>query len=62
MQKTILIVDFEQESCEELQQILESENFLVLKAADGQQALAVFEAAKPDLVLTEAVKPEAHWF
>jgi CheY-like chemotaxis protein len=62
MQKTILIVDFEQESSEELQQILQSENFLVLKAADGQQALAVFEAAKPDLVLTEALLPKLNGF
>ena len=29
MQKTILIVDFEQESLEELQQILQNEEFLV---------------------------------
>jgi CheY-like chemotaxis protein len=62
MQKTILIVDFEQESSEELQQILQSEGFLVLTAADGHQALAVFEAAKPDLVLTEALLPKLNGF
>jgi len=62
MQKTILIVDFEQESSEELRQILQSEDFLVLTAADGHQALAVFEAAKPDLVLTEALLPKLNGF
>jgi CheY-like chemotaxis protein len=62
MQKTILIVDFEQESLEELQQVLQSEKFLVLTAVDGQQALSVFEAAKPDLVLTEALLPKLNGF
>ena len=62
MQKTILIVDFEQESSEELQQILQSEEFLVLTAVDGQQALSVFETAKPDLVLTEALLPKLNGF
>lgn len=62
MQKTILIVDFEQESCDELQQILQSEAFLVLTAVDGQQALSVFEASRPDLVLTEALLPKLNGF
>lgn len=62
MQKTILIADFEQEPSEALRQILLSEGFLVLTASDGQQALAVFEAAKPDLVLTEALLPKLNGF
>jgi len=62
MQKTILIVDFEQESSDELQQILQSERFLVLTAVDGEQALSMFEAAKPDLVLTEALLPKLNGF
>ena len=62
MQKTILIVDFEQESSEELQQILQSEAFKVLTAVDGQQALSVFEASRPDLVLTEALLPKLNGF
>ncbi len=62
MQKTILIVDFEQESLEELQQVLQSEEFLVVTAVDGQQALSVFETAKPDLVLTEALLPKLNGF
>jgi CheY-like chemotaxis protein len=62
MQKTILIVDFEQESSEELQQILQGEEFLVLTAVDGQQAMTMFEAAKPDLVLTEALLPKLNGF
>jgi CheY-like chemotaxis protein len=62
MPKTILIVDFEQESLEELQQVLQSEEFLVLTAVDGQQALSVFETAKPDLVLTEALLPKLNGF
>jgi len=62
MRKTILIVDFEQESTEELQHILTTEDFQVLTAADGHQALAVFEAEKPDLVLTEALLPKLNGF
>ena len=62
MQKTILIVDFEQESSDELQQILQSEAFRVLTAVDGQQALSVFEASMPDLVLTEALLPKLNGF
>ena len=62
MQNTILIVDFERESLEELQQVLQSEEFLVVTAVDGQQALSVFEAAKPDLVLTEALLPKLNGF
>jgi CheY-like chemotaxis protein len=62
MQKTILIVDFEPESLEELQQILQNEEFLVVAAVDGQQALSVFETAKPDLVLTEALLPKLNGF
>src|SRR5262245_32256575 len=62
MQKTILIVDCEQESSEELQQILQSESFLVLTAADGHQALSVYEAERPDLVLTEALLPKLNGF
>jgi CheY-like chemotaxis protein len=55
-------VDFEQESREELQQILQSEAFLVVTAEDGQQALSVFEASVPDLVLTEALLPKLNGF
>jgi CheY-like chemotaxis protein len=62
MQKTILIVDFEQESSEELRQTLQNEDFLVLTAADGQQAVDLFERAKPDLVLTEALLPKLNGF
>ena len=62
MQKTILIVDFERESLEELQQVLRGEDFLVLTAVDGQQALSVFQAAKPDLVVTEALLPKLNGF
>ncbi|MCI0422552.1 MAG: response regulator [Acidobacteria bacterium] len=62
MQKTILIVDFEQESVKELQQVLKSEDFLVLTASDGNQALSVFEAELPDLVLTEALLPNLNGF
>ncbi|HET6961258.1 MAG TPA: response regulator [Terriglobia bacterium] len=62
MQKTILIVDFERESLEELQQVLRGEDFLVLTAVDGQQALSVFQATKPDLVVTEALLPKLNGF
>ena len=61
MQKTILIVDFEQESLEELQQVLQSEEFLVLTAVDGQQALSVFETVKARLGPYGSAAAQAQW-
>lgn len=62
MKKTILIVDFEQKAIEEMQQILQDEDFHLLTASDGSQALEMFESRNPDLVLTTALLPKLNGF
>lgn len=62
MQKTILIVDFEQRAIEELEEILKGEDFSVLTAADGNEALGVFQSSPPDLVLATALLPKLSGF
>jgi CheY-like chemotaxis protein len=62
MKKTILIVDFEQESCEKMREVLESEGFRLLVASDGSEALRLFESQVPDLVLTAALLPKLNGF
>ena len=62
MKKTILIVDFEQESSEEMREILQSEGFRLLMASDGSEALRLFESQTPDLVLTAALLPKLNGF
>jgi CheY-like chemotaxis protein len=62
MKKTILVVDFERESIEEIRKILQSEDFRLLTASDGNEALSVFESAVPDLVLSAALLPKLNGF
>jgi CheY-like chemotaxis protein len=62
MQKTILIVDFEQESGESIRAALQSEGFRLLMASDGCEALSLFESQTPDLVLTTALLPKLNGF
>ncbi len=62
MQKKILIVDFEQRAVEEIQEILRSEDYTVLTAADGSEAIGVFQASPPDLVLATALLPRLNGF
>lgn len=60
--KTILIVDFEQASIEEMRQFLHAEDFRLLTAADGSEAVSLFESAPPDLVLATALLPKLNGF
>ena len=53
----ILVVDDDSNICELLRLYLEKENFTVVTAADGEQALAAFEAEKPDLILLDVMMP-----
>jgi DNA-binding response OmpR family regulator len=62
MQKKILIVDFEQESIAGIQEILKGQDFSIVTAADGNQALGLFETNTPDLVLTAALLPKLNGF
>lgn len=62
MSKKILVVDYERNSIEYIQDILRGENFSLLTASDGQQALHTYENNVPDLVLTAALLPKLNGF
>jgi two-component system response regulator RegX3 len=58
MARTILVVDDETTLRETLVEALETEGFRVVSAADGREALTVFRAERPDLVLLDLMLPE----
>jgi two-component system, OmpR family, alkaline phosphatase synthesis response regulator PhoP len=62
MNKTILLVDYEQKSLNEIQELLKNEQFDLLMAFDGSQALEIFEKKSPDLVITSALLPKLNGF
>jgi DNA-binding response OmpR family regulator len=58
MARTILVVDDETTLRETLVDALEAEGVRVVSAADGREALTVFRAERPDLVLLDLMLPE----
>ena len=56
-QPTVLVVEDEESFVEALVVGLKREGFLVKVARDGVEALAVFEAVRPDLVLLDVMLP-----
>ena len=58
MARTILVVEDEPTLRETLAEALESDGFRVISAADGREALSVFRAERPDLVLLDLMLPE----
>jgi CheY-like chemotaxis protein len=54
---TILLVDDEQLVREELGGLLEDDGYRVITAEDGEEGLAQFREAKPDMVITDARMP-----
>jgi two-component system response regulator RegX3 len=58
MARTILVVEDETTLRETLVDALEAEGFRVVWAADGREALTVFRAERPDLVLLDLMLPE----
>ena len=58
MARTILVVDDEPTLRETLVEALETDGFRVVSAADGREALTVFRAERPDLVLLDLMLPE----
>jgi DNA-binding response OmpR family regulator len=58
MARTILVVDDEPTLRETLVDALETDGFRVVSAADGREALTVFRAERPDLVLLDLMLPE----
>jgi DNA-binding response OmpR family regulator len=62
MSKKILVVDYERNSIEYIQDILKEEDFSLLTASDGQQALHTYENNITDLVLTASLLPKLNGF
>ncbi len=58
MARTILVVDDETTLRETLVEALDLEGYRAIPAADGRQALALFRAERPDLVLLDLMLPE----
>jgi DNA-binding response OmpR family regulator len=58
MSRTILVVDDETTLRETLVEALELEGYRAVAAADGREALSVFRAEHPDLVLLDLMLPE----
>lgn len=57
-EKTILIADDEKKISEVIQAYLEKEGFRVLCAYDGREALRLFDAHAPDLVVLDLMLPD----
>ena len=60
--KKILIVDFDNETSENLSKYLNEEGFEVAVAQDGQSGQEKFKSEKPDLVILEPMLPKVHGF
>lgn len=54
----ILLVDDEPGTLQLVRKILQADGHEVFEAADGQQAIEMFDATKPDLVLLDVVIPQ----
>ena len=54
----ILIVDDDKNISELLRIYMDTEGFETVSAFDGQEALALFEAEQPDLVLLDVMMPK----
>lgn len=54
----IMVVDDDSNICELLRLYLEKEGFEPVIAEDGQKALSLFDAEKPDLILLDVMMPQ----
>ena len=54
---SILVVDDNDDNAEIVRALLEARGFPVLVAHDGDQAMALFESARPSLVLLDVLMP-----
>jgi CheY-like chemotaxis protein len=55
--QSILVVDDNDDNAEIVRALLESRGFPVLVARDGEEAMALFESARPSLVLLDVLMP-----
>ena len=57
MNKTILVVEDQEDNRQILRDLLASSGFLMIEANDGQQALAMARSQRPDLILMDIQLP-----
>jgi CheY-like chemotaxis protein len=58
MSKTILIADDEEFIVDLLAALLEDEEYRILRAYDGEQALAAIQRERPQLIITDIMMPK----
>lgn len=56
--KNILLVENDQQTRQEISQILQIENYTMIQAADGVDALKILERLKPDLIISDILLPK----
>ena len=61
-QHTILVVDDEPFICRSLTFVLRRDNYRVLEARNGEEALAAIREHKPDLVFLDVMMPKLNGF
>ena len=61
-QPTILVVDDEPFICRSLTYVLRKDNYRVLEARNGEEALAAIREHKPDLVFLDVMMPKLNGF
>jgi DNA-binding response OmpR family regulator len=61
-QRTILVVDDEPFICRSLTFVLRKDNYRVLEARNGEEALAAIKEHKPDLVFLDVMMPKINGF
>ena len=57
VQKTVLIVDDDEEYRRFIRQSISAENYNILEAKNGEEGLTLFESKKPDLILLDTEMP-----
>lgn len=57
MDKKVLVVDDEPLFCEMVRRFLEGRGYSVVEAYDGDQALVVYDQARPDVILLDVRMP-----
>ena len=61
-QPTVLITDNDPDIVHRISNMMENDGFLVLKAYDSEECIALANSSKPDLLLIEAAMPNLDGF
>lgn len=60
--RRILVVDDDEETVELIKMILETKDYELIPAYDGEEALAKAHAEKPDLIILDVLLPKVNGF